>query len=144
MPCCHSRACFGSPLTACQQYVKQKTNERKFIINPLVIYICINMSKIVDVRGVASEIASSTHFSFVDVAKIDTKKTSQIVWNVLGKIWECLGRIWEKTNRFPLLFVTFYLILEPLHNNHRTVSSHHPEVGNYSICPHPPSRISDS
>ena len=32
------------------------------------------MSKIVDVRGVASEIASSTHFSFVDVAKIRAKK----------------------------------------------------------------------
>ena len=30
MPCYHSRACFGSPLTACQQ---------KLNINPLVIYI---------------------------------------------------------------------------------------------------------
>ena len=129
--------------------------------NPLVIYICINMSNSARAehkvkihflsllrRSRCSRRSLKDHrqlpFSFVDVAKIDTKKTSQIVWNVLGKIWECLGRIWERTNRFSLLFVTFYLILEPLHNNHRTVSSHHPEVGNYSICPHPPSQISDS
>ena len=61
MPCCHSRACFGSPLTAWTFYENKRTfkmNITKFH-NPLVIYICLNMSKIVDVRGVASEIAVS-------------------------------------------------------------------------------------
>ena len=79
-----------------------------------------------------------------DDAKVGTKKTSQKLWNVLGKNWERLGRFWEKTTRFLSSFATFYLILVLLHNNHRTASSHHPEAGSHPICPHPPSQISGS
>ena len=90
------------------------------------------------------ELLRCSLFSLISSAKLGIKKTSQKLWNVLGKNWERLGRFWEKTTRFLSSFATFYLILVLLHNNHRTASSHHPEAGSHPICPHPPSQISGS
>ena len=69
--------------------------------------------------------------------KVRHKKTSQKLWNVLGKNWEGLGKFWEKSIPLNISVSTFYQVLQLPSCSHRTAFSRPPWVDIRATCLHP-------